>query len=485
MFAAFSVNGRERLGRRLATAVLTSGLIAGASIAGTAVAVADEGNPQHQGGASATLNGLTIHDRAVLHAGGKDKELPAGLFEMAVDGGGTLKTYCIDIHNPTQQKAKYLETSWDQTSLGHNEEAGKILWILKNSYPQVDDLAGLAQKAGAGTLTKETAAAGTQVAIWRYSDGVDVEALDPAAEKLADWLQSKAEKLQEPKASLSLEPNAVSGKAGSKLGPLTVRTNAERASVAAPDAPGVKVTDKDGKPVTEVTDGTELYVDVPAGTADGTASFGLQAGTSVSVGRAFASLSKSQTQILAGSSESTVAASATATWAKKGAIPALTAEKNCAKGGVDVTAKNEGDEPFTFELLKTTHTVGAGESKTVTVPVTEDQAYDFTIELPGGEKKTFKGVLDCKTTSDTEPPATGGDEPGSQPSPQSGGTSAGTTGGGDTAGTTGGGDTTGDLAETGASNATPMIAGIAAAFLLVGGGAVFFLRKKKGAAAGH
>ncbi|MDT9686357.1 Cys-Gln thioester bond-forming surface protein [Streptomyces sp. TRM76323] len=484
MFAAFSVQRRERLGRRLAAAVLTSGLIAGGSIAGAAVAAADE-SPQHQGGASATLNGLTTYDDAVLTLNGEKKELPAGLFEMAVDGGGTLKTYCIDVHNPTQQKAKYLETSWDQTSLGHNEEAGKILWILKNSYPQVDDLAGLAEKAGAGTLTKETAAAGTQVAIWRYSDGVDVEAVDPAAEKLADWLEEKAQNLQEPKASLVLEPNAVSGKAGGKLGPITVRTNAERATVTAPDAAGVKVTDKDGTPVTEAKDGTELYVDVPAGTPDGTAAFNVQASTSVSVGRAFASLSKSQTQILAGSSESTVSATGTATWAKKGAIPALTAEKNCAKGGVDVTAKNEGDEAFTFELANQKVEIGAGESKTVTVPVAEDQAYDFTIALPGGETKTFKGVLDCKTSSDTTtPPAAGGDEPSSAPSPQSGGTTSGTTSGGTTGGETTGG-TTGDLAETGASNATPMIAGIAVAFVLLGGGAVFLLRKKKGAAAGQ
>ncbi|WP_175409769.1 Cys-Gln thioester bond-forming surface protein [Streptomyces sp. TRM64462] len=488
MFASFSVERRKRLAGRVAAAVLTSGLIAGGSIAGAAVAVADEG-PQHQGGASATLNGLTTYDRAVIHADGKDKPLPAGLFEMAVEGGGTLKTYCIDIHNPTKPNAKYLETPWDQTSLGQNKDAGKIRWILQNSYPQVDDLAGLAGKAGVdGALTKETAAAGTQVAIWRYSDGVDVEALDPAAEQLADWLEAKAQNLQEPKASLSLDPAAVSGPAGTRLGPIKVHTNAERASVNLPAesaATGVKVTDKDGKPVTEATDGTELYVDVPAGAADGSAAFGVQATTSVSVGRAFASVSKSQTQILAGSSESTVSATATATWAKKGAIPALSAKKNCAKGGVDLTATNEGDEPFSFSLMGFRYAIGAGESKTVTIPVAEDQAYDFTIELPGGEKKTFKGVLDCKTTSSTTPTTGGGSgEPGNEPSPQTGGTtSSGTTGTGTTGatGSTGGGD----LAETGASSATPMIAGIAVAFLLVGGGAVFFLRKKKGATAGQ
>jgi LPXTG-motif cell wall-anchored protein len=216
-----------------------------------------------------------------------------------------------------------------------------------------------------------------------------------------------------------------------------------------------------------VANGAKLYFDVPAGAADGSATLTVQATTSVPVGRAFASATKSQTQILAGSSETTVSANATATWAKTGAIPALTAEKNCAKGGVDITATNKGDAPFTFELKGLKHTIPAGESKTVTIPVAEDQAYDFTITGPDGFTKNFKGVLDCKTTGTPAP-----ETPSSQPSPASaGGTSAGTDGG--------------DLAETGSSSATPMIAGIAIALVLVGGGAVFFLRRKKAATSGE
>jgi TQXA domain-containing protein/LPXTG-motif cell wall-anchored protein len=84
-----------------------SGVIATGSIAGAGAAAADDG-VQHQGGAVATLDGLKTFDRAVLHADGKNREIAAGLFEMTVDGGGRLKTYCIDIHNPTQDQAKYL-----------------------------------------------------------------------------------------------------------------------------------------------------------------------------------------------------------------------------------------------------------------------------------------------------------------------------------------------------------------------------------------
>ncbi|MES9558672.1 MULTISPECIES: LAETG motif-containing sortase-dependent surface protein [unclassified Streptomyces] len=464
-----TANSPRRRGiARLAASVVASGLVMAGALAGAGSAVADE-TPQHQGGAAAVLDGLKTFDRAVLHTNGRDQQLPAGLFEMTVDGGGKLKTYCIDIHNPTQDQAKYLETPWNQTSLGSNKNAGKIRWILEHSYPQVDDLAALAKEAGTGPLTEKTAAAGTQVAIWRYSDDADIDATDAQAEKLADWLEHSAVDQAEPKASLALDPAAVSGKSGERLGPITVHTNAGQASVTPPAdaASGVKVTDKAGKPVTAATDGAELYFDVPAGAADGTASLTVQATTSVPVGRAFAGVTKSQTMILAGSSESTVSATATGTWAKKGAIPAVSAKKNCAKGGVDVTASNTGDEDFTFELAGAKHTVEAGKSETITVPVAEDQAYDFTITGPGGFTKTFKGVLDCKTSGS----ATGGTET------QTGGDKTPATSGGSSTGSTTGGS--GDLAETGGSSATPVIAGVAIALVVVGGGAVFLLRKRK------
>ncbi|OKJ76246.1 LAETG motif-containing sortase-dependent surface protein [Streptomyces sp. CB02460] len=450
---------------------MASGLVVAGALVGAGTATADE-VPAHQGGATAVLDGLKTFDTAYVHDGGKQDKVSAGLFEMNVDGGGTLKTYCIDIHNHTQDQAKYLETPWNQTSLGSNKDAGKILWVLQHSYPQVNDLSKLAEAAGTGALTEKTAAAGTQVAIWRFSDHVDVTAQDEQAEKLADWLQKSATDIAEPKASLALDPVAVSGRSGERVGPVTVRTNAGQATVTPPAdlASGVKVTDKAGKPVTTASDGDQLYFDVPAGSEEGTAALTVQAATSVPVGRAFAGVTKSQTQILAGSSESTVSATATASWAKKGPIPTATAEKNCDKGGVDITVGNQGDEAFTFELDGKQNTVEAGKTVTVTVPVAEDQAYDVTVTGPGGFSKTFKGVLDCKTTSS----GTGGSSTGGTDT-QTGGDKPTTTTA--TAGGNTGGDDT-NLAETGSSSATPMIAGIAIALVVVGGGAVVLLRRK-------
>ncbi|WP_097868620.1 Cys-Gln thioester bond-forming surface protein [Streptomyces sp. rh34] len=467
---------------RPVAALLLSGLVAAAALVGAGPAAADDPG-RHHGGAAAVLDGLKTFDSAVLRIPGKNdapdrtQELPAGLFEMTVDGGGKLKTYCIDLHNPTQDQAKYLETPWAETSLGGNRNAGKIRWILQHSYPQVDDLAALADAAGTGPLTERTAAAGTQVAIWRYSDDADVTASDKQAEKLADWLHRNARKAKEPRASLTLEPAAVSGRAGERLGPVTVRTAADQVSVSPPvdaAASGITVTDEKGAPVTAAADGDRLYFAVPKDTADGTASLAVQATTSVPVGRAFAGTGRTQTQILAGSSESTVSARATATWAEKGAAPALTARKNCAAGGVDVTAVNRGDEPFTFELAGTEHTIAAGATRTVTVPVAEDQAYDFTITGPAGFARTFTGMLDCATSGSVldregEGEGEGGNDIGTRSAQQS----VPATTGSATSGPAG------DLAETGGSSATPMLAAVAIGLLVVGGGAVFLLRRNR------
>jgi LPXTG-motif cell wall-anchored protein len=230
----------------------------------------------------------------------------------------------------------------------------------------------------------------------------------------------------------------------------------------------VKVVDADGKPVTTAADGSELYFDVPEGAEPGSATATVQASTTVPVGRAFTSVDvKSQTQILAGSTQSTVSATTTARWADEGPVPAVTAEKNCAKGGVDVTVANEGDQPFEFTLAGESHEIAAGGSQTITVAVQEDQAYDITITGPEGFEKNFTGVLDCETVT------TGGDE---GTTPQTGGDD--TPAGGDTADEDGT-----DLAATGGNSNTPMIIGVAVALVVVGGVAMLIVRRRKPSAA--
>ncbi|MEU1671447.1 Cys-Gln thioester bond-forming surface protein [Streptomyces roseifaciens] len=509
------ISVRRRGSARLAAAALATGLAAVGTIAAAGPAAADDA-PQNPGGVAATLGGITVGSGAVVHDRRKTGEVPAGLFEMKVDGGGTLQTYCIDILTNRVDGARYREVGWGESSLHANKDAGKIRWILQHSYPQVNDLAALAKDAGTGPLDANTAAAGTQVAIWRYSDGAQVDAKDPAAEKLADYLYKSAKDVEEPEASLTLTPPALSGKPGRKLGPVAVRTTASSVTITPSGdavARGVKIVDKDGKPVAATGNGGEFYVDVPAGAPDGSMSLKATGAAKVPVGRVLiGDHTTTQTQILAGSSESAVSAGATANWTGKGAAPALSARKNCAKGGVDVTADNQGDAPFTYELAGKKHTVAPGKSETTLVKVGEDRAYRFTITGPGGLSRTFAGIMDCATSAATAAaaPAPGAAGPGPESGPVPGAAGGGDGGdGGEGGGTaddgtkatlasrmspasTGGGSgkatavrADGDLAATGGSHTTPTIAGMAIALIVAGSGAVYLLRRERAAASGE
>ncbi|MGW5396463.1 thioester domain-containing protein [Streptomyces sp. NPDC003952] len=309
-----------------------------AALAGApgAVAAADTGPaaPRTPEGASAVLDGLKTYGQAVLHgADGSVRQIPAGLYEMRVDGGGMLQTYGVGVAGDAQPQAHFTETGWAGTPLAANGEAGRIRWVLEHSYPQLNDLAGLAKAAGAAGLTAESAAAGTQVAIWRLAEGVWVEAVDPQAEKLADYLQREARRLPEPPASLAVDPGEVSGPLGTRIGPVTVRTGAQSVSVtpdAAAVAMGVRVVDAQGQPVASAANGAKLFFEVPEGTADGSAEITLRGSTRVPVGRVFTSGVPAQVQIVAGSSESAAVATATATWPR---LPEARQAETAAAGG--------------------------------------------------------------------------------------------------------------------------------------------------------
>jgi TQXA domain-containing protein len=471
--------------RRVATALSATVLLAaGVTATAAPAAAATDDEPSRQGGATATLEGLKTYGQAVVHEDGEELTTGAGLFEMAVDGGGRLQTYGLDVDNPTQQHARYGETDWGRTSLHDNPDAGKIVWILRHSYPQVNNLQALAKTSRSGKLSPRTAAAGTQVAIWRFTDGrarghgqgggVRVEAADPAAERLADHLQRSARRMAEPAASLSLGPAALARRSGSRLGPFTVRTGAPGVAVSQTPgsaSSGARIVGRDGKPVTSVRDGAGLYFDVPAERRAGKGSLTVQAATKVPVGRAFTGVgghAGSEAQILAGSSRSMVSATASVNWAANGAIPAVKAEKSCAKEGVDLTVSNAGARPFRFRLAGREHAVASASSRTFTVPVREDQAYRIPLTGPHAHQKSFTGVLDCATRSSV--PAASADEDGEA----AGQLRTATVGGGGARAASAEG---GDLAETGTSG-TPLIAGTAVGLVVLGAMAVLVVRRK-------
>ena len=460
-----SIRGRAATTRRVAT-ILASGLIvaAGATVVATPAA-ADEAPPtEPQGGAVAILDGLKVYDDAVIHEEGERIPTGAGLFEMAVTGGGSLQSYSVDVHSPSQEDAQYQETPWKKSSLHKNPDAGKIRWILENSYPQVNDLTALARKAGAGKLSARTAAAGTQVAIWRYSDSVKVTAVDKGAQKLAAYLHKQARTRSEPRASLTVDPPALAGRPGDRLGPVTVRTEAQRASLASDvKTEGVRVTNRKGKEVSSASSGDELYFDIPADADDTSTELAIEAATTVPVGRVFTGIgdhAASQTQILAGSSESSASAAVDLTWVADGPAPAITAAKNCGEGSVNVRVANNGNAAFAFSLGELDQEVAAGEIETVAVPVEEDQKYRIVVTGPLNFEQVFSGVFDCATKS-SAPVADDGLSVQGEPV------------------TVGGSDAGPNLAETGNTSNVPLLIGIAVAMMVLGGVAVVMVQRNK------
>ncbi|MED7950225.1 Cys-Gln thioester bond-forming surface protein [Streptomyces sp. BE303] len=486
----------------------TSVALGGSLFAAGAAAAADAPGD----GVTAVVQPTMMSEEIAIEGG---HSIQGGLFTLKT-ADGEIKTYCIDIDHPVDitKAIEYRESDWKSSSLGRPEkaqDASKIRWILENSYPQVTDLKKLAADAGVkGELTKEDAAAGTQAAIWKFSDGKNATPVDAEAKQLRDYLVSEKNKgiAAEPKPSLSLTPDSVSGKPGTKLGPFTINSSANevKLALAGDAADKVKLVDKDGKPVADlagpVAKDTQLWLDVPADTPDGTATVNAAAETVVPSGRVF--LSKgytpekhSQTMILAGSTKLSVKDSAKATWkAAKGALIDSTAVVECVANGVKVSVANGGDEAATVSVKPGKDlTVQPGKIETVVVPVAEDTAYDITVTGPNGFTKNFKGILDCKTVSVTTPTPTPTAKPSTPapttpaPSTTPSATKSATPTPSATVSTTAAAQpapavtssapgTTGGLAATGGSDATPIIAAVAGGLVVAGGAAVFLLRRR-------
>jgi TQXA domain-containing protein/LPXTG-motif cell wall-anchored protein len=469
---------RGRVISRLPAVMLMSGALMAGSFTVAGAAAAQDGASGAVGATAELQPGLLHHGEVVVDG----VSHPGGLFTLST-AQGDLYTYCIDFGHSTKPNSSYQESDWGGTSLATNPDAGKIKWILENSYP-TKTVAAVATAAGiSGDLTEDDAAAGTQAAIWHFSDGKNAVPKDAEAATLTSYLEAHAAAQDEPQGSLELSPQAVSGRSGELVGPVTIATNSDAVELKLDSAAakaGVLLVDKNGKELTgQVGNGTEVYFSVPNAAPAGQATLTASASTEVPVGRVFTSLGytaedHSQTMILAGSQRVDVSAAATAAWSpKKGPIPAVTAAEDCSNGSVVVTVANNGDEDFTFTVNGSEVTVKPGGTENVPVKVAEDKPYDIKVTGANGFSKEFKGVLDCKTSSSTggTGTGTGGNSPSpaastsTSPSPGSSTSPAAATGG--------------DLAETGSSSATPMIAAVAGGLVVLGGGLVFMLRKRR------
>jgi TQXA domain-containing protein len=223
---------------------------------------------------------------ATGHAGGK----PGGFHVMVTTSQGetiqvstdeiTLKidqnepvtAYCIDLGNPLTDKEPYKEASWQSSNVN---SLANIQWIINNSFPQlkapdVARAAGVDISSISAADVEHLVYAGTQTAIWGYSDGAKLanwdskvnglpsEAMYAKIAKVREYLTTGASgsKATEPPATLSIDPATKTAAIGGKAGPFTVHSGSAEVTLT---ATGGKIVDKDGKPVTKLGNGGTFW----------------------------------------------------------------------------------------------------------------------------------------------------------------------------------------------------------------------------------
>jgi TQXA domain-containing protein/LPXTG-motif cell wall-anchored protein len=273
----------------------------------------------------------------VTMSGGKVETI---LFGLKLDSGAALQAYCVDIAQDIDESENapgYVEADWNKhpkPDTSFKKNSAKINWVLHNGYPTVK-LADLAKAAELKSeLSQAEAIAATQSAVWHFSDDKklenvgdfkDVQSADVFA--VYNYLTgAKNEGITtEPKPMLSLEPNKLTGKADSVIGPFVVTTTATGVTIAAKLPEGVIFSDKAGNelPKAEVAtkiqqlDKYEFYVKVPAGIPTGKVDFTVAGDTEFSLGRLFISKDSkkpSQSIILAKTEKVKLEAKGVAEW---------------------------------------------------------------------------------------------------------------------------------------------------------------------------
>ncbi|NUR30496.1 MAG: TQXA domain-containing protein, partial [Catenulispora sp.] len=202
------------------------GATSAALVAGTAHA---------DGVTGATVDNENHRDLGTVWMSGTDDPNPhttlIGLLPPKSEG--ELWTYCIQETVRIEPSELYDEKDWATESGITGIDAPHlqaIKWILNNSYPQLD-VAALGTAAHIKGLTPQEAVAGTQAAIWTFSDVSGKAKLDADKQDLKDhavtvlynYLMEAAKghtsDSDQPTASLGLAPlQSTTPKAGDKVG---------------------------------------------------------------------------------------------------------------------------------------------------------------------------------------------------------------------------------------------------------------------------
>jgi TQXA domain-containing protein len=279
--------------------------------------------------------------------------LDTSLIGFRLTDGTKLHMYCVEIDTNIDAEHSMVEQPWDKypnPDSPFHENRDKINWVLHNGYPVVDadELTEILTEQGKTLndgIDEKEAITATQAAVWHYSDDTELDRSNPMPGgpgeakddvlALYDYLTGEANvgKGDQPTPALAIAPAEKSGEAGTRIGPFTVNTTGEIDKLTANLPEGVKITDVDGAELTadKIKNNAQLYLDVPAGTEAGEASFELTADASVDTGRLFVgerygNKHKTQSLIVATAEKSELAAKAKATWTEATTPPSSTTE---------------------------------------------------------------------------------------------------------------------------------------------------------------
>lgn len=270
---------RSRAGRwaRLGAAALVGATM---TIAMGGIAAADPTPAEHPTATGATVT--TADGVNVRMTGGPISATQGAIVSTAIISieyaGKTELAYCIDLAHPLLVgRPKYESTEWEESGV---QNLPKIKWILLNSYPTVN-AATIAAKAGAqgpanieDKKLERLVYAGTQTAVWHFSDGVDLASRvdgenmkDTTAEEygviesvynyLTDDANNKPSDTADPAPKLTITPATSSGAVGDKVGPFTVTSGGGTTTLT---ATGGKIVDKNGNAVTTLASGGQFWL---------------------------------------------------------------------------------------------------------------------------------------------------------------------------------------------------------------------------------
>jgi TQXA domain-containing protein len=239
------------------------------------------------GSASAVSGSITSVSPQVSLTFTDGRTVGAALITLTTTTADSLQTYCIDLNTHTNVGVTYDEGTWSEANV---PDVAKVTAILQASYP-VRSLVDLQASSGIATLTQDEAIAGTQAAIWHFTDLVNLDRTianqnaDSNIGKLYDYLLNvAATPVAEPVPALSITPASTTGTVGARVGPFTLDVTPASAVVTVTNDAGVGFTDSAGNAFVPSADGAQFWI-----TPTSTGNFTISATAEVAVptGRVF------------------------------------------------------------------------------------------------------------------------------------------------------------------------------------------------------